>query len=381
MAANSVDRIDRLVARYARVGVDRKREIAKRRRRRIALVGIGAITMTAVLATATQVDWARLPAVAGAQSGELSKLHKAVTSELERLSSQRQQLEQQQLAYQARSAELSVQLESFALVQAELAAEREVLRSEAEELRLAMAEMDRERETLAAVRATDVAIDQELQALATEREALKQRWQQFASKDDRLNTELSSLKEQRSRLEHEQAQMEQQRRELEAILETAHRRVESQSQQDETPVRDSQMEQLLAYSQPMVADGELGAMRGGVMIGDGMEVSIGVTRITSINGVEQNANTLQVDRLAEGTDVSRANEWNQMIVQNGPGNSISPAVQDALAPGFGTIVQNTLDNQIINSTSIYDISIQDVSSAVRGLSATQAIADSISLQR
>jgi hypothetical protein len=54
---------------------------------------------------------------------------------------------------------------------------------------------------------------------------------------------------------------------------------------------------------------------------------------------------------------------------------VSPNVLDGLSSSFGTIIQNSLDNQEIHTLSTYDIAITDVGSTLRDLATNQAISD------
>ena len=56
-------------------------------------------------------------------------------------------------------------------------------------------------------------------------------------------------------------------------------------------------------------------------------------------------------------------------------------MMDALAAGMGTVIQNSVDQQLIQTKTVIDISLQDVSNAVNGLTLDQAIGQSLSLQR
>lgn len=103
-----------------------------------------------------------------------------------------------------------------------------------------------------------------------------------------------------------------------------------------------------------VSDQTLDHMRGGFDPGNGLLVSFGITRATYINGSLVTQTTLDFSHINDLTPVQAAQLNKQMaslnLVQNGPGNTVQ-AQQGGV--NFGTIIQNTLDNQhIVNQTII-----------------------------
>lgn len=120
-----------------------------------------------------------------------------------------------------------------------------------------------------------------------------------------------------------------------------------------------------------VEDATLSKLRGGFAIGDGLMVSLGITRALYINGALVTETSLHLNT-ADRLDAAQAARLGQQLqslnlVQNGPGNvfqagtqSISQATAagsailrsvDGLGPG--TVVQNSLSGQnILNRTTI-----------------------------
>ena len=170
--------------------------------------------------------------------------------------------------------------------------------------------------------------------------------------------------------------MDQQRRELEALIRSASRLPETTSSLAE-PQLDPELAPLLASAVDAPA---LGEIRGGMQLGNGMNIDIGLTRSASINGVEQYSNVLQLDDLA-GMDAAALAGIGTNVIQNGAGNFLAPTVLDGLSSGFGTIIQNSFDGQEIRTSTTYDVAISDVSSALRDIATSQAISDTLSMQQ
>jgi hypothetical protein len=104
-----------------------------------------------------------------------------------------------------------------------------------------------------------------------------------------------------------------------------------------------------------VSDRTLDGLRGGFDLGSGLMVSFGITRNVYINGELVNQTSLNLGQLAGLSSAQAAELGRQfgalnLVVQNGPGNSIAP---EAMGAAFATLIQNSLNNQqIIQQTVI-----------------------------
>jgi len=107
-----------------------------------------------------------------------------------------------------------------------------------------------------------------------------------------------------------------------------------------------------------VGDQTLDQMRGGFDLGGGVVVSFGLARSVDINGVLVTTTSFQIADVSKIT-AAQAVALNKQIgtlnlVQNGSGNTIQPSISSTTV---GTFVQNTLNNQniqtrtLINSTT------------------------------
>ncbi len=125
-----------------------------------------------------------------------------------------------------------------------------------------------------------------------------------------------------------------------------------------------------------VDDATLSRLRGGFAIGDGLMVTLGITRALYINGALVTETRLHLNQIAQLNPVQAAQLGQQLqalnLVQNGPGNTFlaggaTPAGMQAAAAssttsaivssvtglGPGTIIQNSLNGQhILNRTTI-----------------------------
>lgn len=107
-----------------------------------------------------------------------------------------------------------------------------------------------------------------------------------------------------------------------------------------------------------VDDSTLDAMRGGFDFGAGLMVSFGIERAVTINGVLVTSTTIHVGDLARVTPEQAALVNRQAaamnLVQNGPGNTVTLSGGDLSTPG--TFIQNTLNNQHIQSQTVINAS-------------------------
>jgi hypothetical protein len=102
-----------------------------------------------------------------------------------------------------------------------------------------------------------------------------------------------------------------------------------------------------------VSNQQLDHMRGGFDPGNGLLVSFGISRAVYINGNLVTQTTLDFGHLTDLTAAQAAQLNKQLaslnLVQNGPGNTVQAQQGGG---NFGTIIQNTLNNQHIVNTTI-----------------------------
>lgn len=121
-----------------------------------------------------------------------------------------------------------------------------------------------------------------------------------------------------------------------------------------------------AGAQP-VSNAQLASLRGGFAIGSGrVRLSFGIRRLSFING--KLAAVTQLDSVASG---------GLHVIQNGPGNFVTPSLSSTLPAGtLMTVIQNSLDGQTISNLNVFDITISSVQAA-RSLSMHNAVVDAL----
>lgn len=118
----------------------------------------------------------------------------------------------------------------------------------------------------------------------------------------------------------------------------------------------------------------LDSLRGGFITHGGLKISLGIERSVFINNVlvEGATTILNVPDLAalvaRGAAPAQLQGSPTTLVQNGPGNSVGQSVLQSFGPGMLTIIQNSLDNQLIQGRTLINTTISGVGSL--GLSET-----------
>ena len=111
-------------------------------------------------------------------------------------------------------------------------------------------------------------------------------------------------------------------------------------------------------SENAVASETLDDYRGGFVTNNGLEVSLGIERIVTINGNVAEHSDLELGdlgRLTSGQSTLTADTAAQVrLIQNGGGQF---AVQMGDTTLGGTVIQNSLNNQLINNQTIINASV------------------------
>jgi hypothetical protein len=107
-----------------------------------------------------------------------------------------------------------------------------------------------------------------------------------------------------------------------------------------------------------VAPEILDAYRGGFTTDTGLAVTLGIERIVTINGNVADRSQLEfgdLGRLASGQATLSSDAAGQLrLIQNGGGGFSIQLGRSALG---GTVIQNSLNNQLINSATIINASV------------------------
>jgi len=116
----------------------------------------------------------------------------------------------------------------------------------------------------------------------------------------------------------------------------------------------------------------LDELRGGFVTDGGLKISLGIERSVFINNELVATTFLNVPDLAalsaRGATSAQLQGSPATLIQNGPGNSLGQSVLQSFGAGMLTIIQNSLDNQLIQGRTIINTTISGVDSL--GLSET-----------
>lgn len=127
-----------------------------------------------------------------------------------------------------------------------------------------------------------------------------------------------------------------------------------------------------------VDDSLLASMRGGFEFGNGLTVAFGIERAVYINGALVTSTAINVGDLARVTPEQAALLNRQAaainLVQNGPGNTSALTGSDLATPG--TVIQNTLSNQNIQSQTIINAS-SNALGLIKTLNALTSLRDAL----
>ena len=116
----------------------------------------------------------------------------------------------------------------------------------------------------------------------------------------------------------------------------------------------------------------LDELRGGFITDGGLKISLGIERSVFLNNELVATMFLNVPDLAalsaRGAASAQLQGSPTTLVQNGPGNSVGQSVLQSFNRGMLTVIQNSLDNQLIQGRTIINTTISGVGSL--GLSET-----------
>lgn len=117
-----------------------------------------------------------------------------------------------------------------------------------------------------------------------------------------------------------------------------------------------------AFSGRLVADAQLGELRGGFETPLGLTLSFGIERVVHINGELVSSTALTVADLrglaGGGMPVELPVGTTVGVIQNGPNNVFDAGAMAAGA--FATVIQNSLDNQHIQTVTTVNAQVNSV---------------------
>ncbi len=131
-------------------------------------------------------------------------------------------------------------------------------------------------------------------------------------------------------------------------------------------------DELLFLPERAISVDRLDDLRGGFSTEDGLKISLGIERSVFINNELVATTSLNVPDLASlsarGAAQAQLQGSSANVIQNGPGNRLGESVLQSFGPGMLTIIQNSLDNQLIRGETIINATISGAGSL--GLSET-----------
>lgn len=126
-----------------------------------------------------------------------------------------------------------------------------------------------------------------------------------------------------------------------------------------------------------VAPAALDELRGGFIDTNGLAVSLGIDRIVTVNGnvaATSSINFGDLGSLAAGRSVLSTDAANQLsLLQNGNGTL---NVQFGPSAFGGTVIQNSLNNQLINNATIINASV-DARGMLQAMNFGQTLSNAI----
>lgn len=111
-----------------------------------------------------------------------------------------------------------------------------------------------------------------------------------------------------------------------------------------------------------VSNEKLGKMRGGYDAGPGLNVSFGIVKSVTINGDLVSKTSFDLPDVtkisAEQASLVRAAISEATVIQNGVGNFVDVGIRSELAAG--TVIQNSLNNQHIQTLTVINTSVNSL---------------------
>ena len=111
-----------------------------------------------------------------------------------------------------------------------------------------------------------------------------------------------------------------------------------------------------AWAGPPVPETVLAEQRGGFINAEGLKVSVGLESLVRINDERRSQLSVQLPDLSQVAKGTAELSSQLQVIQNGPGSTLSADAGDQLS-GLGTVIQNTLDNQLIQNLKALNIEI------------------------
>lgn len=116
---------------------------------------------------------------------------------------------------------------------------------------------------------------------------------------------------------------------------------------------------------PKVPDQELAKLRGGFITADGLKINIGLEQLVMIDGTLKTQLNVDLSDLGgtPGGPKPIATDQNKLIrlIQNGEHNLVTQDVPENFAAGALTVIQNSLDTQLIQNLTLLQVDVSGMS--------------------
>ncbi len=114
------------------------------------------------------------------------------------------------------------------------------------------------------------------------------------------------------------------------------------------------------YGDSILSDERLSQLRGGFVTSDGVEIHVGIEKIALMNGELQSWLAMDFSKIPQSSiDVSKLNNV-ASVVQSGAGNQMSQGLRELVDSGVLSVIQNTLDDQKIQTLTELNINVSNV---------------------
>ena len=113
---------------------------------------------------------------------------------------------------------------------------------------------------------------------------------------------------------------------------------------------------------PRISDQELAKLRGGFITADGLNINIGLEQLVMIDGTVKTHYNFDLSGLG-GSPAPGAADQNKRIqlIQNGDHNQVTPDVPANFGGGALTVIQNSLDAQLIQNFTVLKVDVSGMS--------------------
>ncbi len=115
------------------------------------------------------------------------------------------------------------------------------------------------------------------------------------------------------------------------------------------------------YDDVVLSEEHLSQLRGGFVTSDGIEINVGIEKIALLNGVLQSWLAMDLSNVSRSSlDVGNLLSQAGGVIQSGAGNSLSQDLKPLLDSGVLSVIQNTLDDQKIQSFTEINVDVNNI---------------------